>query len=1506
MSLSKNYEQKTNYEGEKWIENKGNLKAILKAIPDLIFIFDAGGVFVDFFTNDENLLAAPRDKIIGKDISEFFPEKECENFRRLFKLAINTGEIQITEYTLLLNSRLNHFESKIVPVNGNKVLTLVRDITLVKRSEMARESTHKISEAINSVHSLKDLFTIIHNETAKVLSANNFYIALYDANEHVVEFPYFVDEVDEIPQRKKAGRGLTEYVIRTGKSLLATPDVFEELVKSGEVESIGEPSIDWLGVPLKVNDTAIGAIVIQTYKEKVRYSQEDKEYLEIIASQAATAIRRKQIEEEQVKLNELILTVAKAQEILLTQADTNTAINKTLEIIGKAINADRVYIFEKFVNPSSDKIFAKKTYGWCSAGVKMHEVSFDLNSVEAYQFFPEWTEIILNENIVSGCLSDFNGYIKDALTSQNIFSILIVPIFIKNELWGVVGFDDCKTERRWTKNEITVINTLTNSLGNLLSRKKAEETTLLLAHTMESVSEIVSITDLEDKFTFVNNAFLKVYGYTFDEVIGKHVGMLWSDNNSIELQRDILSNSHKENWRGELLNRTKDGKEFPISLRTSRVKDGNGNVIGLVGIAEDITERKKTEEELRISQATYLGIINSVTEAIYVQDQNGRFLTVNRAAEKMYGYPCEYFVGKTPEFLSAPGKNDANAVSGILQRAINGIPGSFEFWGLRKDGSIFPKDVSLSPGNYFGEKVAIAVARDISARKKSEEELKATQEQFKLISDNTLDIIWIRDLSLRFTYVSPSCFRMKGFTVKEVMNSMPEDILTPGSYQNYMSIFSKELEREKDPASDKNRTVIVDGQEICKDGRIIWTESLMNFIRDKEGNAVGILGVTRDITERKKAEELLAKEQALMKSLMDTIPDCIYFKDTESRYLSVNKSVSKIFNLKHPDDVYGKTDFDFFHFDHAQKTFEDEQSIISNGNPMITVEERMLSKDHNERWFSTTKMPMFDESGNVTGIFGVSRDITEKKITEESIRKSEERYRLLADNIGDVIFTLDLELNFKYVSPSVKILTGYNPEEVLKKHFSELLTEPSYKNTEIAIKEEFHKNYFKGEDEIIPNRVMEVELIKKNNVTTWVEIKSSFLRDEKEIIYGILGVARDISLRKHAEQEIIRAKEKAEEVSRLKTSFLSNMSHELRTPLVAILGSADILTQELSDPLLKKWAGSILTSGKRLLETQNLILDLSKIEAEKVEVVYSIISVESTIKEVVTLFEPLAVKKGLALKTEIKKKDIKARLDEKIVREVLYNLVNNAIKYTENGDITISLNIENEFATISVKDTGIGIPKEKLPIIFEEFRQVSEGRNRSFEGTGLGLTITKRFVELLKGNIEVKSKLGVGTEFVVKFPVGRIDSETTVKAPARKTIERFKFERSSSTQIKKILLVEDDTINSTLISYYLSVSFEVTSVDSGIDAVKKATEEQFDIILMDINLGRGMNGLEATQQIRSIPGYEGIPVVAITAFAMQGDREEFLAHGCTHYISKPFEKNELLQLLSRIEAELTF
>lgn len=363
------------------------------------------------------------------------------------------------------------------------------------------------------------------------------------------------------------------------------------------------------------------------------------------------------------------------------------------------------------------------------------------------------------------------------------------------------------------------------------------------------------------------------------------------------------------------------------------------------------------------------------------------------------------------------------------------------------------------------------------------------------------------------------------------------------------------------------------------------------------------------------------------------------------------------------------------------------------------------------------------------------------------------------------------------------------------------------------------------------------------------------------------------------------ARDKAEDLNLMKSLFLANMSHELRTPMVGILGFSEVIMSETKDPDIKEMASLIHNGGTRLLETLNLILDFSKIESEKINLNYEITNVNETVKDVVNIFSDTIQKKNLVIKFTSIENEIKATVDTRLFKQIIINLVNNAVKYTNEGSIEVSLLTYEEKLILKVKDTGIGIDKDKIDLIFEEFRQVSEGLNRQFSGTGLGLTLTKRFIELMNGSIRVISELNKGTEFIVELPL----------APE----ETSNISINSSLPGMKALIVEDDEISYSLLKNIINDLCEAHIATNLEDAMNKASEHLYDFVIMDINLGGDDTGIDVTRELRTLDGYSNVPIIAVTAYAMKGDKKFFVNSGLDAYVSKPFTRNELIMTIKR-------
>lgn len=528
------------------------------------------------------------------------------------------------------------------------------------------------------------------------------------------------------------------------------------------------------------------------------------------------------------------------------------------------------------------------------------------------------------------------------------------------------------------------------------------------------------------------------------------------------------------------------------------------------------------------------------------------------------------------------------------------------------------------------------------------------------------------------------------------------------------------------------------------------------------------------------------------------------------------------------------------------------------------------------------------------------REIREARIREE--RRQTERALLIKDAAVEssisAIGLADLKGTIIYVNPSYLTLWKYEKKEDVI-------------GTSLM--------HYAGVDKI-PHRVMsevfsvgsyqfDSDAVRNDGSPLHVQVSANLVRDHLGQPICVMASFLDITERIRAEQEILAAKERAEEASRRKTYFLANMSHELRTPLNSIMGFADILQSEIKDPDLAECAKNILHSSNRLLETVTLALDMSSVESNKLKVVPSRVDAAETIAEMIGLFSPAAERKNLVLRAELPSTPIEVVVDERLFRSTLSHLFSNAIKFTRRGEVVVKASTHFEkgrsWGKFTITDTGIGIAPEDIERIFEEFRQASEGTSRRFEGTGLGLTLARRFTELMQGSITVQSKVDEGTSFTLLFPLAD-ESQPRAELP-KAEVQPVPVRMAKPSGSWSILSVDDDEMSSTLIGLFLKELGSVDLVTNKENALRAIKEKSYDLILMDINLGQGVNGVDVAMEIRREPGYDTVPIIAVTAFALASDRKGFLEAGMSEYISKPYTRESLRrtveQLLTRTAAK---
>jgi PAS domain S-box-containing protein len=672
--------------------------------------------------------------------------------------------------------------------------------------------------------------------------------------------------------------------------------------------------------------------------------------------------------------------------------------------------------------------------------------------------------------------------------------------------------------------------------------------------------------------------------------------------------------------------------------------------------------------------------------------------------------------------------------------------------------------------------------------------------------------------------------------------------------------------------------------------------------------------LTAEVNQRKQAQKEISEITQRMKIATDSGKIGIWEMDIKTGKVIWDDLLKSIYGLE-PEDFQNTYQFwlDLLHPDDRQTASNAVQDAIKN-KQQAQYEFRIITPKGQLRYLKSSAVVVTDLDDNPKKMVGATYDVTETKLYEKALKESETKHRALYEMSSDAIMLWSLKTG-KFVSanPATVRLFGENCEQdLLNKSPFEYASDNMIKGKSA---EEYAKEII---DQAIKNGHVSTEFIhKKIDGTTFPSsvILSHIVIDNEEYIQATV---RDISELKEYEQSLRKAKLQAENSDRAKSEFLANMSHEIRTPMNAIIGFTELLADEdLGEENLEKLK-IIKDAGDNLLALINDILDLSKIEAGKFETEITACSIEEALGSIESMMTPKAKEKGIDFKV-ITATDLPKQIhtDPTRLRQCLVNLVNNAIKFTEKGYVYVNLSLVNENNTpmlrFDVEDSGIGIHPDKQLAIFESFTQADGSTSRKYGGTGLGLTITKQLANLLGGDLFLqKSEPNKGSTFSLTTPLSpdkttesEKNEQKTQKQRSKKQTQTAKVpisqqDQPSVTGIKfnaKILVAEDVDTNQMIIKSLLNkMGIEVTIAVDGQEALEIACREQFDIILMDLQMPR-KTGSQSRKSIRR----EGIktPIIALTANAMKGDREKCLAQGFDEYLSKPIDRDQLIEILQR-------
>jgi PAS domain S-box-containing protein len=519
------------------------------------------------------------------------------------------------------------------------------------------------------------------------------------------------------------------------------------------------------------------------------------------------------------------------------------------------------------------------------------------------------------------------------------------------------------------------------------------------------------------------------------------------------------------------------------------------------------------------------------------------------------------------------------------------------------------------------------------------------------------------------------------------------------------------------------------------------------------------------------------------------------------------------------------------------------------------------------------------------------------------LEESEKRYRLLAENIEDFIWTVDAELRFTYLSPSVARLLGRRPEELLGKSALELLTEDSREPMAAAMTSRLAD---RAEDVLRFERV-EVKNLCKDGSSVWTEVLVRRLPEEPGQPPGLIAVSRNVHARKRMEESLRSAKEEAELANRAKDTFLANMSHEIRTPLNGIIGMLQLLQLKNKDDEQAERIKLARLSAKRLLRLLNDILDISRIDAGKLPLVFAPFHPADLLAEAMDLFSQNAEAKGVTLFREIDGNVPETLVgDQARILQILFNLIGNAVKFTPSGGaVNLSVAMPKHGDPVKprllfvVADTGRGVSDEELPRLFRPFSQADSSYTKEYQGAGLGLAITRRLVSLMGGSICMDSTRGEGTSiyFTIRVEV-EIENEIAPSALAESEAACPEDAFTPAERLRVLLVDDEHTSLVTAKELLAELGHEVRCASDGEQALDILEREPMDLVLMDVQMPK-LNGVDATARIRSSgKTYAATPVIAMTAYAMTGDRERLLDAGMDEYLAKPVDLEGLSQAIN--------
>jgi len=1095
------------------------------------------------------------------------------------------------------------------------------------------------------------------------------------------------------------------------------------------------------------------------------------------------------------------------------------------------------------------------------------------------------------------------GAFQDIIENKDKFQELQQSEYVRYEDFPLETSDGSKIHVEFVSNVYLVNDSkvIQCQIRDITARKKTETT---LEKTRKELAEIKKSADELNEFTEnvidtlrepllaidqdlrvikASRSFYQFFKVTAGETIGKLIYELGNHQWDIPKLRELLEKIIPEknsfdNYEVEH-NFSTIGKRVML-LNARQVKRAFGKEQVILLVIEDITERKGKEDSLKETQRETSGSLNILLDLMHapiiIWDTSMIIKRFNHKFELLSGYDSDEVIGRKLNFLFPKER-----IAATLELLKNHLEAEHievaEIDILTKDNHI--KTVLWDSSHILdedGKNIIATISQDITNRRQSELALRKSESHLRTLVNTIPDLIWLKDTNGVFLSCNPMFERFFGASEPDIIGKTDYDFVDRKLADFFRDNDQKALEAGK-PTSNEEWVTFAD------DGHRAFLDTIKSPIYDSDGTVLGILGIGRDITERMLAGEKLQASEKRFRAIFDQAPVAIALLDTQGHPIISNLRLTKM--IGYSSDELAKMMFtEFTYPEDIDKDLNQFTDLIAGKISGYNIEKRYIHKNGTLIWANLYTTTLNDSNGLIQEIIGMVEDITEKKKIHNEIKFQAD----LINNVGQAVIATDLLGKVTYWNNAAEKIYGWSSSEAIGQNIVDLT--PARQSNEQAI--DILKKLSSGK-----TWAGEFYVRRKDGSSFPALVTDTPILDSNGELTGIIGISSDITERKHAEMELIEAKEKAEESDRLKTAFLNNVSHEIRTPMNSIVGFSGFL----NDPDLKpnkrqEFTDIIIKSSEHLLAIIDDIIRIASIESGQEKIQKNEININLICDLIKDQFSSKANEKNvtLSLIPGLTGDEADIITDATKLTQILTNLIGNALKFTHQGYINYGYKLKNSQLEFYVEDSGIGIPLDMQEKVFDRFRQIETTATRNFGGSGLGLSISKAYVEILGGKMWLTSEMGKGSVFYFTIPYKKTNPKKLPDIPSVKGLD-FEFKTT-----KTVLIAEDEISNFILLEEMLLDSgINIIRAVNGLEAVRLCQlNPNIDLVLMDIKMPE-MDGYEATKRIKEFK--PDLPIIAQTAYITEADRVKALACGCSDYISKPISKR---LLLSKINEQL--